>query len=104
MANGPTGPTTQFAAVPIRKRVTSLTSRKQILAFGRQELSGVPEAKDYSNEVVLNVSIQRIESFGFRLKEMHGNDLVWEGNHDLMAIIAPVKIKKEGVQPPDKES
>jgi hypothetical protein len=74
-----------------RRAVTSLISREQAVSIIRRELESVMDAKSIPEEAALSLFVQRTESWGFRLKEVQSDLLVWEGRRDLASILARVE-------------
>jgi hypothetical protein len=64
-------------------RTSSVISRKQAIDTIHEALSSALDSKNVPEDVALTLFIRRMESLGYRLKEIQSDLLVWEGRRNI---------------------
>lgn len=64
-------------------RASSVISRRQAINVIHEALSPVVDSKNVPEDIALTLFIRRMESVGYRLKEIQPDLLVWEGRRNI---------------------
>lgn len=81
-------------------RASSVIARKQAINIIYEALSPVVGSKDVPEDVALTLFIRRMESTGYRLKEIQPDLLVWEGRRNIHRAVHELLKRKSKTESP----
>jgi hypothetical protein len=75
-------------------RASSVISRRQAINVIHEALSPVVDSKNVPEDLALTLFIRRMESVGYRLKDIHPDILVWEGPRNIHRAVHEILNRK----------
>lgn len=80
-------------------RTSSVISRRQAINFIHEAFSPVVESKNVPEDIALTLFIRRMESLGYRLKEIQPDLLVWEGRRNIHRTVRELLKRNSKTEP-----